>query len=376
MKRLDHYFPQGDMYRLIPSLSKVVFPGEKVEMTLKGHLESDIVAALRCPAVVNSYAFYVPFRLVFSSWPDFIADADTAIALPFINTTTFPFPEIAEPAGFNGPISFYRRSFKLCYNEYFGDLHYGTAANYTDPLNDGAQNTVLPLKTVNQLLGALALDVDEPADNYTVAASTIELTEFRRRLKQNARQNNQRIGGEKYADALRRFGVDMREELASRPEMIYRSSEIVYPQEVYNTSDIGTGSRVGRYRVALNCKTKRKFCMEHGYVFFVHAIRPFLARSRPPLDRNLGGRHWFMEEPEKAFREVASNLVGTNADVEPDPLIPASMWNNLGDMQIINGGTGALQYNASAALSDLVYPTVLGTPKVNLAVSAETLSLR
>lgn len=375
MKRLDHYFPRGDMYRLIPSFSKVVFPGERMELSIRGHLESDVVAALRCPAVMNSYVFYVPFRLVFPTWVDFIADPDTAITLPIINTTTSPFPEIGEPTGFNGPNGLYRRAFKLCYNEFFGDKDHASAF-YVDPLNDATQNIALPLKTVNQLLGAVALDVDEPADNYTVAASTIELTEFRRRLKANARQNNQRIGGEKYADALRRYGVEVREEFTNLPQLLHRESEIIYPQEVFNTSDINTGTRVGRYRAAVNVKVKRKFCMEHGYIFAVHALRPFLARSRPPFDRNIATRHWFMEEAEKPYREVFSNTIGTATDVEPDPLIPAAIWNNLGDMQIINGGTGALQYNANASLSDLVYPTVQGSPKVDFALSTEALCVR
>lgn len=376
MKRLDHYFPRGSMYRFIPSLSKQVMPGERVSASVRGHLESDIIAALRCPAVFSSYAFYVPHRLVMSNWPDFIADADTAITAPVVNFSTSPFAEIGETGNFNG-VALYRRALKLVYNEFFGDLDYGAATSYTDPTADTAQNAMLPLKTVNQLLGSVALDTDEPADNYAVVANTIELTEFRRRLKVNARQNNQRIGGEKYADALRRFGVEMREELTSRPEMLARSSEVVYPQEVFNTSETNTGARVGRYRIAVNFDIRRKFCMEHGYVFVLHCLRPFLSRALPPIDRMIGSaRHWYMEEQEKPFREVGSVFLGTSADVEPDPLIPAAIWQNLGDMTVINSGTGTLAYASNAALHNLVYPSVLGDPKCDMALSVQTESVR
>lgn len=370
MKRNDHYFTRGDMYRLVPSFSKQTKPGDRTSVHVRGSLESDIVAALRCPAVVSSYAFYVPHRLVWTGWEQFIADADSAATVPLVSATTSPFAEIGETGNYS-PSVLYRRAIKLIYNEFFGDLDYGTThANYTDPFLDTAQNAMLPLKTVNQLLSEIALDVDEPADNYNVVANTIEVTEFRRRLKVNARGNNQRIGGEKYTDALRRFGVDMREELAAKPEMLKRSSEIVYPQEVFNTSDIQTGARVGRYRVAVDFKVPRFFSMEHGYVIVLHSLRPFLARTYPAFDRSFVTRHWFMEEMDKAFREIPSINVGTATDVEPDPLVPAGKVFDLGDMLAVNTPTGVLTYASTAALANLVYPTVNGTPKVEMALSS------
>ena len=375
MKRTDHIFNKGDMYRLIPSFVKTVFPGEKLEVSVRGSLESDIVAALRAPAVMASYAFYVPFRLLWASWPEFISDADTALTVPSVNISTSPFPEVGETGNFlSAP--FFRRALKLAYNEYFGDESFGAHAWYTDVAADTAQNVMLPLKTVNQILSALALDTDEPSDNYSVVANTIELTEFRRRLKANARGNNQRIGGEKYVDALRRFGVDMREELAARPEMIGRQSEVIYPQEVFNTSETNTGSRVGRYRAALDFRVKRRFCMEHGVVFVVHSLRPFLARTRVTMDRSMMARHWFMEEPDKQFREVQSTWLGTATDVEPDPLVPAARWTNLGDMVAWNGVDGTFSYASDAALANLIYPTVSGSPKVVVSTSCEANSLR
>lgn len=369
MKRNDHFFSKGDMYRLIPTFSKLVKPGERLAVNIRGALESDVVAALRCPAVVSSYAFYVPMRLVMSNWTDFISDADTAIAIPTVALATSPFAEIGEAGNFV-ITSLYRRCIKLIYNEYFGDLDYGVFASYADPTADTVANTMLPLKTVNQLLSSVALDTDEPADNYAVVASNIELTEFRRRLKANARQNNQRIGGEKYADALRRYGVDLREELASRPELLGRASEVVYPQEVFNTSDISTGARVGRYRVALNFQMKRKFCMEHGYVIIMHSLRPFLARTLPPFHTQVAARRLFMEEMEKAYQETNSQLLGTATDVEPDPLVPADTIFDLGDMLAVNTPTGVLTYASTAALANLVYPSVTGSPKVEIAVSS------
>jgi len=375
MKRLDHIFPRGDMFRLIPAYFKTVFPGERTQVSMRGHLESDVIAALRCPAVFSSYAFYVPFRLVWAGFEQFIADADSVAQIPTVSYVASPFAELGE-TGANTYTTLHRRALKLIYNEFFGDDAYGAHAFYTDFTNDAAQNSCLPLKTVNQFLSNIALDVDEPADNYAVAASTIELTEFRRRLKQNARGNNQRIGGEKYVDALRRFGVDMREALAARPEMIGRESEVVYPQEVFNTSETNTGARVGRYRIAVNFKTKRKFHMEHGVVMVFHSLRPFLARTIPPMDRWPSGRRYFQEEMEKQYIEIPSTVLGTATDVEPDPLMPMAQWHNLGDMLVLNGGTGTLSYASNAALANLVYPSVAGSPKVDLALSVDTETVR
>lgn len=371
MKRTDHIFTRGDMYRLIPHAMKQTLPGDRTTVNIKGMMESDIIAALRCPAVITHYCFYVPHRLVWSGFEQFISDADSVAVIPSVNYSTSPFPELGEAT--NSPWnSLYRRAFKLVYNEFFGDLDFGTHAWYTDPTLDTAQNTVLPLKAVNQLLGAVALDIDEPADNYTVAASTIELTEFNRRLKQNRRQNNQRIGGEKYVDALRRFGVDMREELAGRPELIGRSSEVVYPQEVFNTSDINTGSRVGRYRVAIDFKSKRFFSMEHGTIIAMSCVRPFIARGVPLFEKSVLDRASYLETHAKEYREWPMENFGTSTAGEPDPLVPASKVFDLGDMITMNGATGVFGYAATTTMANLIYPTVLGTPKVEVATSVVT----
>lgn len=374
MKMNAHYFNRGPMYRPILSFNKRVMPGESLNIDLKGTMESSIVADLRSPALVSSYAFYVPHRLVWSQFTEFLSNADTSATVPTVNSGTAPFPEIGETAA-QSPISLFRRSIKLAYNTFFGDEDYGPAAEawYTDPTADTVANVMYRLKTVNQLLANVALDTDEPVDNYAVVASNIELTEFRRRLKVNARQNNQRIGGEKYTDALRRFGVNVKDEFISQPEMFYSSSEIVYPQETYNTSETGTGGRVGRYRVALNCNPKRIFCQEHGYVFVLHALRPFLARTMAPLERNFASRRYFMEEAEKAYVETPTTLVGVATDVEPDPLVPNYGALNLGDLYAWNSVSGALGYASNATLASLVYPQVAGGPTVDIGISARVM---
>lgn len=366
MKMNAHVFNLGSMYRPILSFSKRVMPGESINLDLKGTLESDVVANLRSPALVSSYAFYVPHRLVWSGFTEFVSNADTVATAPLTAST---FPEAGEITNTN--FALFRRSIKLAYNTFFGDEDYGPTAEafYADPLSDNTANTMYRLKAVNQLLANIALDVDEPADNYAVVANNIEMTEFRRRLKVNSRQNNQRIGGEKYTDALRRFGVQVRDEFISQPEMFYSASEVVYPQEVFNTSETGTGNRVGRYRVALSVNPKRIFCQEHGYVFVLHALRPFLGNVRPPLERACSTRRFFMEEAEKPFVEIASLNLGTATDVEPDPLVPAYGPLNLGDMHAFNGVTGVLAPAANATMAALVYPQVAGDPKVNIGIS-------
>lgn len=374
MERNDHIYTRGFMYRLIPSFQKQVKPGDRTQVNIRGTIETDVVAALRSPAVISHYLFYVPHRLVWTGWEEFIANADTVATVPVVNSSTSPFGELGETLNVNIS-ALYRRAFKLAYNEFFGDQKFASAY-YAAPFTDTAQNVVLPLKSVNQLLSAVALDLDEPADNYSVVANTIEVTEFRRRLRQNARQNNQRIGGEKYVDALRRYGVDMREEFSSRPELLLRKSEVVYPQEVFNMSETGTGARVGRYRVAIDISSRRFFSMEHGYIFACHSVRPFLARNITPLERFQTARHFWMEEMEKQYREVVSSQLGTTLDVEPDPLVPADRIFDLGDMQQVNGATGVLNYAASGALSDLIYPTVALAPNCDVAVSCKTSVVR
>ena len=49
-------------------------------------------------------------------------------------------------------------------------------------------------------------------------------------------------------------------------------------------------------------------------------------------------------------------------------MMPMALWHNMGDMLVINGGTGTLSYASNAAMANLVYPSVSGSPKVDLAL--------
>lgn len=374
MRKLDHIFSRGDMYRLIPGVEKLVFPGETTEVEIRGHLESDLLDAARSPAVVNHYLFYVPFRILWTGWEEFIANADTVATVPTVNMASAQFPELGETTGTFS--SLYRRAYKRIYNDYFSDEDHGTHAFYTDFASDGTQNVALPMRTVNQLLSAVALDADENLENYTVVANNIELTEFRRRLKANAIKANQKIGGEKYTDAMQRFGVQIRDEWLSRPVMIGRSAEVVYPQEVFNTSDTGTGNRVGRYRIAVKFQPKKHFAVEHGYIISLHALRPFLGRPILPLGRQLLDRRLLLEDNDKEWMELLPTGLGYATGGGIDGLIRCREIYGLGDMRTNNSPTGVYSYAASATFKDLVYPSVSGSPKLQTAFSCKIDSRR
>ena len=284
------------------------------------------------------------------------------------------FPELGETTGTNP--SLYRRAYKRIYNDFFSDEDHGTHAFYTDFAADTAQNVTLPMKSVNQLLSSISLDADENLENYTVVSNNIELTEFRRRLRANAIKANQKVGGEKYTDAIQRFGVQIRDEWLSRPVMIGRSAEVVYPQEVFNTSDTGTGTRVGRYRVAINFQPKKHFAVEHGFVISLHAIRPFLGRTILPLSRQLMDRRLLLEDMDKKYQELLPSGVGYASGGGIDGLIEVDKIYGLGDMRAVNSPTGVFTYGATTTFKDLVYPSVAGSPKVEVALSCKIDSRR
>ena len=56
--------------------------------------------------------------------------------------------------------------------------------------------------------------------------------------------------------------------------------------------------------------------------------------------------------------------------------MPVARWTNLGDMLAWNGVDGTFSYASDAALANLIYPSVSGSPKLVVSTSCEANSLR
>ena len=196
--------------------------------------------------VATLYAFYVPLRLLWSGWIDFIAqDGGT------VPTTSTNWAQMFEAnASGNAVSSFYRRAYKLIYNQFFGSEKFGTW--YANIETDTEVNTFL-CRNLDQLAGHLVDSADAPDPTYIAAVSgaqaTISLNDFRKAMKEAYATRRADMTGDKYVDAMRRMGVALDWRVQMAPEFLGKSEVDFYPKRTRVTTQTVLDGRVNHFVV-------------------------------------------------------------------------------------------------------------------------------
>lgn len=270
-------YTEGSTYTLNPIFRQQVVPGQTVNIDFESSLKTAAFTKnLSTPCIMSVWFFYVPHRLVWSGWTDFISKQEGAPSFPTVTPTAGGAKFFEYTYGTNlNPL--YRRAFKLCYNEYFGTESVGQVneAWYDDITLD--TNTALNrTKNPEDFASKMTLEATVQDPEFTVAASSIPLNDFYRQMMNARSQQRSQMTGDKYVDTLARMGVDATWMIAERPEFLGTKSQMVGPQLTANTSDTGTGEEVARFQSKLKCSIKSKHFAEHGYIVGVSSCRPML----------------------------------------------------------------------------------------------------
>lgn len=274
-------YTQGNWNNVVPVFRKAVAPGESVDLHLRTKWETPpFFRNVLGGGVVDLYAFYVPHRLVWSGWIDFIADAQAGTSVP---STTTAWPQMFEHAGASRPVSVLaRRSYKLIYNQFFGTEAFA-ATWYSDIATD-TDVSMLQTRTLDQFNGHLMPDseVPDPVYNATVTAgvAAIPLMDFRNAMR-NARSNRRSdMTGDKYVDALARMGVQLDWRVQMAPEFLGKATREFEPIDTkMSNPGTGPGDATGtsrsKFMGTIDLQTGRKFFAEHGLIIGVMVVRPW-----------------------------------------------------------------------------------------------------
>ena len=115
-----------------------VAPGDTFSGRISTHAWSDTTGRpVMNRTYYDTYAFYVPYRLLMEGWPDFIAQVDGAPSPPEV-VQDGAVPEFMEKriyAGNTDCLAWNRRAMHLIWNKYFR-LPYQTEANLDSPFPD------------------------------------------------------------------------------------------------------------------------------------------------------------------------------------------------------------------------------------------------
>ena len=322
-----------DMGQLIPVMCDEVVPGDIFKI---GNQSVIRMQPLVAPVLheINAYVhyFFVPYRLLWDDWEDFItggADGADASTLPLWSPSVVQtegslwdylgFPTGIVPTASSAPVAFPLYAYNLIFNEYYRDENIQAESPLTGGIKtrnwekdyftsslpwqqrgiapalpiSGVTKAVWPSATpANQFVahGGYVGSAFSPYDAVTkslLEANTVDLSaattfnvkdlrvafQIQKWMERNAR------AGARYTESLQaHFGVSPRDERLQRPEYIGGSKSPVIVSEVLQTSSSDATSPQGNMS-GHGVSASSTFCgkyraTEHGLIMGILSIMP------------------------------------------------------------------------------------------------------
>lgn len=302
---------------LLPVFRRFVNAGQSMEIGGKLHFQTpEMPAVMMNSAVMSAYFFYVPIRLIWDQWVDFII-GDGNISQPAIST---PQSWLFEQAG---DLPFYRQAYKLVWNQYFSWDQLGSPVAQQTMDNfviGGSPLAVLGLqdfhrKFIGQAQGrgesqsatdnAYMADLVGPGPDNAV----IDYNEFAAGMSRARALFNRSLSGNKYVDFLAALGVGADWLVQEAPELLWSGQIDVEPTYTSVTANEDTGRPSTRYICKLPVDIKRKSFAEHGVIIGCCTFRPveFFVGQRA-IDRGLqaGANRWWRNAGERQLLQQST----------------------------------------------------------------------
>lgn len=323
LHRLSHYRLQTLRFgELMPVDVQEVLPGDHWTQQTRFLLRAQpLVTPPMHPVFARTFSFFVPFRLLWDSWEDFIMektltgveDRGVLCRLPqtvddrtinltgdlrFYNslgigiapTTSFPG---TDPVGHFPSLNIlYARAYNFIWNEWFRDQDIDAKVPfYTGQPRETVNvdrsvsseweeysvlkarwakdyyTTARPAPQLGDPGAAPVIDGKVKADDISIAFS-----------EQRYRQRQNRFGGDRYTDFLANtFGVRPSDSRLQRPEFLGSSRQVISFSEVLSTADsdsVPVGALKGHGITAQTGQPFRKFVPEHGCIVTLMCIIP------------------------------------------------------------------------------------------------------
>ena len=305
----------GQFYTLLPVSRRTVVPGTTISnITANVKFNSAMLTRyINSDALLEVYAFYVPWRLVFDEFKEFLTGEGNT-QLP---TATQNFPVLFERNQAQY-MTLGRRAYKLIYNEFFGQETQSFYDDITDDTVVGLQRTKIWDQANSQVTGKAPFQSTfvAPVESEQVS---INLTEFARSMRDARSKNRMSITGDKYVDLMRAMGVDLDWRVQMAPEFLGKVSKKIAPFTLDSSEASALEDRKSRYRGTIDFSMrKRKSFAEYGTIWLLANCRPAFFSEDAAVDT--------------AFIDRADFFMGDNASVYED-----GTYNNARFMYLRNG---------------------------------------
>lgn len=358
-------YTEGEVYSLNPIFRQQVVPGQTVNLDFEVSLKTAaFTQQVTTPCMMSVWFFYVPHRISWSGWTDFISKQEGAPTFPTTTTIAGAFFDLAATPPTGNYSSLFRRAYKNVYNEYFGTESIGSAGNaWYDDVNDDTVTDIYRTRNPEQFASKIQLDGAVSDPEFTVTASTIPLNDFYRQMMNARSQQRSQMTGDKYVDTLARMGVDATWMIAERPEFLGTKSRLVAPHQTANTSATNTGEEASRFETKMKCSIRSKHFAEHGYIVGVSSCRPMIsASSRGAADCFPTGGEWIDSfysadnlETKDNVDDALNGFSGTDAFAQRFSYLRNGQW-------LKGRGNNWVVDNVPTSFSELIYPSAASVP--------------
>jgi hypothetical protein len=342
MKRNKHslshtHLTSMDMGKLVPVSCVEVLPGDSIRHNTSALVRvSPLVTPVMHPVTVRLHHWFVPHRIVWPEFEDFITGGPDGMNQDVVPTVLNQpggknlLDYLGVPPGSNAVSALPVRGFNKIFNEWYRDADLVTERDEDDltvpncawekdyftaarPFSaKGPQVTIpigesAPVATASDVGGAISARSDVTDDQHqfsspggsnpvTLAAGAgasnplyadlaeatgVDAIEFRKAFAIQRYQEARARYGSRYTEYLRYLGVVPGDARINRPEYLGGGKQVISFSEVLQTAadDIGTeqtpvGTLRGHGIAAVRSNRYRKFFQEHGYVFTLMSVRP------------------------------------------------------------------------------------------------------
>ena len=341
-KAIDRYYNQGTYYNVpTPVFRRAVMPGQTANMDGTLAFRTAALPVTLSKLVVTVSYFYVPYRVLWDGWVDFITDG----------TGTFPVGPASgimwdDSTASNSAMM--RRAYKLVYNRFFADENSDTGLYTVD--TDSMITFDKPVLNLEQRFREVLRADQFTDDTYLapVVATNAEInhSDFSRSAAAARRDFKFEKSGDKYVDYLRQFGVNASSDVLEGPEHLGSATRDVTSRVSAATDGLNLGALRSYFSSDITHGFRKKRFSEHGIVIGIAYARPTVFNTAlSPLDSRMTTRDRYFNGDNVNVKEDWTQLVGGDTE---DCIVPPSYRYTAGQHVLNNNGQADMALTISS----------------------------
>lgn len=291
----------GDCNLLMPVGYIETVPGDSISGTITvNSLSQPVSRIMRTRMYFDLFAFYVPFRLLWEDWPEFISDRNATLTIPTVTDTFNQNFEKWFALTSTTNLAWLRRAYNMIYQTKFSLKGEINSDGSSDGSTDWHGNSLLECFNRPSTFDSSPVQTRDNVDGETITSPTTTL-ELREAFAKDNWSRMREFYGPRYVDYLAAMGIKADQGITEDAELIGMKHGEWKFRQVTDTTSAGLADSAGYYDSTESIQLKgRKYCQEHGLiaVFAVHRGEPIRTNGiqHPVLVKDDPTDYWTPEQ--------------------------------------------------------------------------------